>query len=146
QRKLDHRLLDHWIGPVLQVRLLARDLRQRRLAAGLVQLLESIEAVPAEAEHLARLGDTAQRLRQFQQSELVLDDLLILSHLTSPLHPVRVGYVRSSRDYYMSARARAEQIDLCLLDPVLGLAARALQMVVQHGGRTLEVSQRRSAD
>lgn len=30
------------------------------------------------------------------------NDLLILSHLTSPLHPVRVGYVRASRDLYSS--------------------------------------------
>src|SRR4029079_15214208 len=67
---------------VLEVRLLARNLGQRRLATGLVELLEAVEAVAAEAEHLARVGDTAQRLRQLEQSELVANDLLILGHLT----------------------------------------------------------------
>lgn len=39
----------------------------------------------------------------------------------------------------MAARARAEQIELRLLDPVLGLAARAVQLVVQHSGLGFEV-------
>jgi len=36
EREGDHRLLDLRVGAVLEVRLLARDLRQRRFAAGLV--------------------------------------------------------------------------------------------------------------
>ena len=66
-------------------------LRQRRVPTRLVQILESIEAVSAKPQHFARIGYAAQRLRQLQQSELVLDDLLILSHLTSPVHPVGYG-------------------------------------------------------
>ena len=73
QRKLDHRLLDLRIGPILQIRLAARNLRQRRFPAGLVELLEAIEAVATEAQHLARFGHAAQRLRQLQQPKLVLE-------------------------------------------------------------------------
>src|SRR4029079_11688377 len=82
---------------VLEVRLLARNLGQRRLATGLVELLEAVEAVAAEAEHLARVGDTAQRLRQLEQSELVANDLLILGHLTllSNLQRGRICQIKS---------------------------------------------------
>src|SRR6266496_3242356 len=83
--KRHHRLFDAGVSAILEIRLLARNLRQRRLPARLVQLLEPIEAVPTEPEHLARLGHAAQRLRQLQQSELVLDNLLFLRHLTSPV-------------------------------------------------------------
>ena len=62
-----------------------------------MELLEAIEAVAAEAEHLARIRHTAQRLRQLEQSELVANDLLILGHLTLLSNLQEVGYVRSSR-------------------------------------------------
>src|SRR5205823_9745330 len=71
-------------GTILQVRLLARNLRQRRFTARLVQLLEPIEAVSTEPKYLTRLRHAIQRLRQLQQSNFVLDNLLFLRHLTSP--------------------------------------------------------------
>lgn len=54
----------------------SRDLRQRPLAARLVQLLEPIEAVSAAAKHLARPGYGCAAFAQLQQPELVLADPL----------------------------------------------------------------------
>ena len=86
---------------ILQVRLLAGNLRQRRFTARLIQFLETVEAIPTESEYLACLGHAPERLRELQLAELVLDNLLFLRHLTSPVSPWRgKDYVRSNRSYY----------------------------------------------
>jgi hypothetical protein len=90
-RELHDRFLDDRIDAVPQIRLAARDLHERRLTAVFVQFLEPVEAVSAEAHHLAGLRDTAQGLRQLQQPQLVLDDLLLLHHLTSPAYHYALG-------------------------------------------------------
>ena len=61
---------------VLQHRLLAADLLQRQIAAFVVQLLETVEAVAAIAHHLASLADVAELLGKLEQSNLGADDLL----------------------------------------------------------------------
>src|SRR5262249_60983390 len=71
---------------VLQHRLLAADLLQGQLAAFVVKLLETIEAVAAIAHHLAGFADVAELLGKLQQSNFGADDLLFGSHgvLQSP--------------------------------------------------------------
>lgn len=73
---------------ILQERLLPGDLLQRGFAARVVEFLETVEAIPAVAHHLAGLRDIAQVFRQFQHTHLGLDDLLFHRH--GP-HPFREG-------------------------------------------------------
>jgi hypothetical protein len=75
-RHCDDGLLDLRVDAVLQGRLAPADFDQRHLAAGLVQVLEAVEAVPGEAQHLAGLADVAELLGQFQHAEFAADDLL----------------------------------------------------------------------
>src|SRR5437016_10748094 len=58
----------------------AADFLQRQLAAFVVKLLETIEAIPRVAHHLASLRNAAQHLSQLQQSHFVLDDFLVGAH------------------------------------------------------------------
>ena len=58
--------LDLLSDAVLKHRLLARDFGQRDLAAFVVQLLESIEAIPAIPHHLASLAHIAELLGELQ--------------------------------------------------------------------------------
>ena len=60
----------------------------RQLAALVVEFLEPLEAVPAIAEHFARLADIAELFGQFQQANLGPDDLLFFRHRGSPSPPV----------------------------------------------------------
>jgi hypothetical protein len=82
-RELDDRCFHLRRHPVLQDRLAPGDLRQRRLAAGLVQLLEPVEAVPAVAHDPTGPRHVAQLLRQLQHPHLRLDDLLLGGHRLS---------------------------------------------------------------
>jgi hypothetical protein len=66
--------------PILQDRLLAGELLQRRLTARVIELFEPREAVSALAHELTGFGDIAELLRQFQHADLHLDDLLFRRH------------------------------------------------------------------
>src|SRR5690348_15820465 len=65
---------------VLQHGLFATDLLQSCFPTVVVEFLEAVEAIPTVAHHFARRADVAQRLGQFQQPDLVLDDLLVRIH------------------------------------------------------------------
>ena len=69
-------VFDLLLCAVLQHWLLAADLMQRQLAAGVVQLLEPVEAVAAVTHDLAGLANVAELLGKLQQSNLRADDLL----------------------------------------------------------------------
>lgn len=71
---------------IVQQRFSSRNLPKRHFAAGLVQLLESIETVSAIAHQLTGLGPTAQLLRELQQSHLPLDDLFRIHTARPPMH------------------------------------------------------------
>src|SRR2546430_4401118 len=88
-------LLDGRIDAVLLDGLAARDLRQRQLAALLVELLKAIETVAAVSHHLAGLGHAAELLGQLQQADLGFDDFLFLRHCGLPSFAPPV--VRSTR-------------------------------------------------
>ena len=81
QRQLENDGFDLGRGPVAQQRLPARQLLQRHLAAGVVQLLEAVEAVARVAHHLAGLADVAQLLGELQQPHFAADDFLVLGHV-----------------------------------------------------------------
>src|SRR5690606_20542599 len=81
---LQHRLLDRLLDPVLQERLATAELPQGLLPARLVQLLESIETIPAVTHDLAGLGNAPQLLRQLQYSYLRSDDFLLSAHVHFP--------------------------------------------------------------
>jgi hypothetical protein len=66
QRKLNDPRRDLGRGPVRQDRLLAGDFLQGELAAFVIELLESVEAVAAIAEHLASLAHIAELLGKLQ--------------------------------------------------------------------------------
>ena len=91
QRKLDDDRLDLGRRAVLQDRLAPRQLLQRQFAAGVVKLLEAIEAVARVAHHLAGLADIAELLGQLQQPDLGADDLLFLGHRRCPFETPRPG-------------------------------------------------------
>src|SRR6516225_10495 len=61
-------------------RSLAADLLQRQVAAFVVKLLETVEAVAAVAHHLAGLAHIAELLGELQQSNLGADNLLFGRH------------------------------------------------------------------
>ena len=86
-----HRFFHRRVHPILGQWLLPADLGQRRLSAGLVQLLEAIKAVPAVAHDLASRGYVAQPFAQLQQSHLGLDHFLLRIHLTPPGKGASVG-------------------------------------------------------
>jgi hypothetical protein len=79
-RHLHHRLLDRRVDAVLLDRLPARHLRQRQVAALLVQLLKAIETIAAVSHDLASLAYTAELLGQLQQPDLGFDDFLFRRH------------------------------------------------------------------
>ena len=81
QRQLDDQRLHLGRRPVRQKRLAPAQLLQRHLAAGLVELLEAIEAVPRIAHHLAGLAHVPELLRELQQPHLRTNDLLVLGHV-----------------------------------------------------------------
>src|SRR4029453_9158691 len=86
QREVDDEGLDLGRGPVGQQRLLAAQLLQREFAAGLVELLEAVEAVARVAHHLAGLAHVAELLGELEQAQLGPDNLLLLGHgSVSPL-------------------------------------------------------------
>jgi len=78
---LPHGLLDLGLDPVLEDRLAFGDFPQGFFAAGFIELLEAVEAVAGVAQDLAGLGDVAQLSGQFEQTHLVLDDLLFGRHV-----------------------------------------------------------------
>jgi hypothetical protein len=80
QGQRDDLHLDLGRRAVLQDRLAAGQFLQGELAAGLIKLLEAIEAVARVAHHLAGLADIAELLGQFQQPDLHADDLLLVRH------------------------------------------------------------------
>jgi hypothetical protein len=85
QRKLQDRLLNALFHTILRQWFLAANLLQSQLSALLIQLGETIEAVSRiaaalRAPGLTGLADVAQLLRQFEQSYLILDNLLIGCH------------------------------------------------------------------
>ena len=57
---------------------------KRQLAAGVVELLEAVEAVARVAHHLAGLADVAELLGKLQQPNFGADDLLFLGHGRCP--------------------------------------------------------------
>src|SRR3954452_6450187 len=71
--------------PVGQKRLAPRQLLERQLASGLVEILEAIEAVARVAHHLAGLAHVAELPGELQQAQLGADDLLFLGHDRCPL-------------------------------------------------------------
>ena len=79
-RKVHHRPLNVRRGTVLQARLAPADLLQRQLATFVIELFETIEAVPTVAHHLARSAHIAELLRQLQKPHLGPDNLLFLCH------------------------------------------------------------------
>ena len=87
ERELNNGLLDLLGHPILQHRLLAADLLQRQLAALIVQLFETVEAVAAIPHHLAGLADIAELLGKLQQTNLRPDDLLLLRHIVISVPP-----------------------------------------------------------
>lgn len=66
--------------PILQNRLLPRNLLEGRFAAGLIQLLKAVEAISAIAHLRTGFRHVAELLRQFQHPYLRLDDLLLRRH------------------------------------------------------------------
>src|SRR4028119_1763106 len=85
QGKLTNHRLNLRSGPVRQKRLAPGQLLQGKLAAGLVELLEAVEAVARVAHHLAGLGDVPELLGELQQAYLHADDLLLVRHGRCPL-------------------------------------------------------------
>jgi hypothetical protein len=71
-RHLHNRLFPLRRHAILQERLLAGDLLEGGLTAGLIELLETIEAVSAITPQLTGLRDIATLLRQFQHADLRL--------------------------------------------------------------------------
>jgi DNA replication protein DnaC len=65
-------------------RLATADLLQRRLATGVAELLEPVEAVARVPNDPVGLADIAEHLRQPQDPELDPDHLLIRRHLIAP--------------------------------------------------------------
>src|SRR5579884_18594 len=82
--------------------------RARRLAALRVQLLEPVEAVAAVPHDLAGPGHVAELLRQLQQPDLHLDDLLVLAHPRLPpsLPPLIAG--KDTEDRLAHCQIRSE--------------------------------------
>ena len=80
QRQLDHGLFDLRVDAVLQQRPATGDLLQRGLAALVVQILETVEAVARVTHHPTGPADVAQLLGQLQDADLGANDLLLLSH------------------------------------------------------------------
>jgi hypothetical protein len=68
---------------MVEIRLATADLLERVSAAALVQLLEAVETVAAVAHDLARLRHVPELLRELQDPDLRLDDLLFGRHCTS---------------------------------------------------------------
>jgi len=91
QRQVEDDRLDLRRRPVLQDWLAPRQLLQRQFAAGLVKLLETVEAVARVAHHLAGLADIAELLGQLQQSHFGANDLLVLGHGRCPFQTPRPG-------------------------------------------------------
>ena len=91
QRKLDDDRFDLGRRAVLQDRLAPRQFLQRKFAAGVVKLLETVKAVAAIAHHLAGLADIAELLGQLQQPNLGADDLLFLGHRRCPFETPKPG-------------------------------------------------------
>jgi hypothetical protein len=80
----DHGVLDRRLDAVLQDRLALGDLRQGDLAALLVKLLKTIEAVPRVPHDLAGLADVVELLGQLQQANLGPDHLAFCGHRLAP--------------------------------------------------------------
>ena len=93
--KLHHSLFDSRVNTILQHRLPATDLNQGGFAAMVVQLLETVEAVPAKPHDLAGLGYAVELLGKPKQAHLVLYYFALLCniHLTFlPLaNPARIS-------------------------------------------------------
>jgi hypothetical protein len=64
-------VLHDWLSP--------RQFLQRQFAAGVVELHETIENVPAVAHHFASLADVAELPGQLRQPNLGASDLLFLA-------------------------------------------------------------------
>jgi hypothetical protein len=64
---------------VLQARLPAADLDKSLFPAVLIQLLVTVEPIPAVAHHFAGLRYVSELPGQFQNSQLRLDDLLLIT-------------------------------------------------------------------
>src|SRR5690606_17026191 len=80
QRELEHGLLDLAGDAVSGNRLPAADLLERQLTTSLVEVPETVIAIPRVPHHPARLADAAEHLSEVQQPQLVPDHLLIGSH------------------------------------------------------------------
>jgi len=72
-RNGDDRVFEVAGDAIAEIRLAAADFAERLFAAGLVQLLEAIEAVSAVAHHLTGLRHVTQLLGELQHSHFGLD-------------------------------------------------------------------------
>src|SRR3984893_9804805 len=79
-RDFHYRLLNLRRHPIPEHRLAPRDLLQRRLAAPVVKVLETVEAVAAVAHHPAGRRHVPELLGQLQYSHLYPDYFLLLIH------------------------------------------------------------------
>src|SRR3954451_14723997 len=70
---------------VRQQGLTTGQLLKGELAAGVVELLEAIEAVARVAHHLAGLAPVAKLLGELQKTHLGPDDLLLFGHGRCPM-------------------------------------------------------------
>src|SRR3954449_12458504 len=85
QRERDDGRLDLGRRAVGQQGLTTGELLKGELAAGVVELLEAVEAVARGAHHLAGLAHVAELLGELQKAHFGPDDLLLFGHGRCPM-------------------------------------------------------------
>jgi hypothetical protein len=68
-RHRDDRRFNPRLDAILMIRPAPTDFLERGLAAGLVQLFESVEAVAPAPHHATGIGDVAELFRELEQSD-----------------------------------------------------------------------------